>query len=102
MSAQCANHNPVQHRDGCEPWCRECGLNENYTEPLARFPKKEDPEENSDEIFLSALFSNELTHDEKIRLACLEEANRDAKGYPPHVIITRAEAYFKFIKGEEK
>lgn len=29
----CANHKPVQHRDGKPPWCDECHLTEDGREP---------------------------------------------------------------------
>jgi len=32
-------HVPVQHRDGCEPWCNECGLTAHLTEPVSRLDK---------------------------------------------------------------
>lgn len=35
----CTNHVPVQHRDGKEPWCRACGLNDAGTEPQSRFDR---------------------------------------------------------------
>jgi len=33
------NHNPIQHRDGKPPWCRECGLTESFQFPTSRFDK---------------------------------------------------------------
>lgn len=30
-------HRPVQHRDGKPPWCPECGLTAEGTEPVSRF-----------------------------------------------------------------
>lgn len=32
----CADHKPVQHRDGKEPWCKACGLNAKGTEASSR------------------------------------------------------------------
>lgn len=32
----CADHNPVQHRDGKPPWCRDCGLTADFENPTAR------------------------------------------------------------------
>lgn len=32
----CTNHKPVQHRDGKEPWCKECGLTARGFEPHSR------------------------------------------------------------------
>ena len=32
-------HVPVQHRDGREPWCNECGLTAHLTEPVSRLDK---------------------------------------------------------------
>lgn len=29
-------HKPVQHRDGKEPWCKTCGLNNDGQEPSKR------------------------------------------------------------------
>lgn len=34
-------HIPTQHRDGKEPWCKKCGLNENNEQPQSMFDKKE-------------------------------------------------------------
>ena len=31
------DHRPVQHRDGKPPWCPECGLTAQGTEPVSRF-----------------------------------------------------------------
>lgn len=31
----CANHIPVQHRDGKPPWCPTCGLTANFQPPVA-------------------------------------------------------------------
>lgn len=33
----CSNHNPVQHRDGAEPWCDVCGKNLAGEEPTSIF-----------------------------------------------------------------
>lgn len=32
------DHKPVQHRDGKPPWCRTCGLDENFKDPVAAIP----------------------------------------------------------------
>lgn len=32
----CANHHPVQHRDGRPPWCQCCGLTKDFTIPRRR------------------------------------------------------------------
>lgn len=37
---ECENHKPVQHRDGKPPWCRECGLDKNYQEPISIFNRQ--------------------------------------------------------------
>ena len=29
-------HKPAQHRDGKEPWCKTCGLNKDYEEPVSK------------------------------------------------------------------
>ena len=40
MATACPNHKPVQHRDGKEPWCRECGLTKDYRIPKGRLYKR--------------------------------------------------------------
>ena len=35
-------HNPVQHRDGKEPWCNECGRTAANTLPMSKFPAELD------------------------------------------------------------
>lgn len=39
----CADHQPVQHRDGKPPWCRVCGLTESGQIPERRQPDRPDP-----------------------------------------------------------
>lgn len=34
-----AEHKPVQHRDGKEPWCKTCGLTKAYEQPKSRFDR---------------------------------------------------------------
>lgn len=36
-SSGCAEHAPVQHRDGKPPWCPRCGLTSSFEQPLSRF-----------------------------------------------------------------
>jgi hypothetical protein len=38
--APCADHNPVQHRDGKPPWCKACGRTADGSEPVSRFDRK--------------------------------------------------------------
>lgn len=40
----CINHNPIQHRDGKPPWCRECGLTAAGDNPASRIYEKRDSE----------------------------------------------------------
>lgn len=44
----CSNHKPVQHRDGKEPWCKKCGLTEDYRRPGTLFSEIE-AEETTEE-----------------------------------------------------
>lgn len=37
---KCTQHAPVQHRDGKPPWCNECGLTADFTEPVSRFTRQ--------------------------------------------------------------
>lgn len=39
MSSCGPGHEPVQHRDGREPWCNACGLTEGGKKPASRFEK---------------------------------------------------------------
>jgi len=32
-------HNPIQHRDGKPPWCRECGLTDSFQVPTSKFDR---------------------------------------------------------------
>lgn len=36
----CKAHVPVQHRDGKEPWCEDCGLNSDYVTPYSLFKRR--------------------------------------------------------------
>lgn len=42
MTEICSDHNPVQHRDGKPPWCKICGLTENFKKPVSKFLKSVD------------------------------------------------------------
>lgn len=54
----CSNHNPVQHRDGAEPWCDVCGKNRAGEEPTSIFDGlKKDQDELSFEAELSSLLN---------------------------------------------
>jgi hypothetical protein len=35
----CAEHKPVQHRDGKPPWCKRCGLTADFQTPVSRFAR---------------------------------------------------------------
>ena len=38
--ATCAEHQPIQHRDGKPPWCRACGLTAEFQKPVSTLGKK--------------------------------------------------------------